>query len=154
MDFSLERARALKPDVDDEEYLLEIAFLYDRIVQSGSKVPVIDLAYELVLPLEFVGDCVSNAMEIGFLSAPKRGSFGGLITPKALKRINPDRIRRKQLRTLACPKCGTKGLKKILYGMPGDDFKFGKYIVGGCIPNEADIGCPKCDWSGIWDEMK
>ncbi len=154
MDFSLERARALKPDVDDEEYLLEIAFLYDRIVQSGSKVPVIDLAYELVLPLEFVGDCVCNAMEIGFLSAPKRGSFGGLITPKALKRINPDRIRRKQLRALSCPKCGTKGLKKILYGMPGDDFPFDKFIVGGCIMSEADIGCSSCDWSGIWDEMK
>ena len=67
MDFSLERARALEPDVEDEEYLLEIAFLYDRIVQSGSKVPVIDLAYELVLPLEFIGDCVCNALEIGFL---------------------------------------------------------------------------------------
>ncbi len=61
--------------------------------------------------------------------------------------------RRKQLRTLSCPKCGTKGLKKILYGMPSDDFKFEKFIVGGCMPSEADIGCSKCDWSGIWDEM-
>jgi ribosomal protein L37AE/L43A len=154
VDFSLERARALKPDREDEEYLLEIAFLYDRIVQSGSKVPVIDLAYELVLPLEFIGECVCNAMEIDFLSGPKRGSFGGRLTPRALKIINPDRLRRKQLRALSCPKCGTKGLKRILYGMPGDDFEFGKYIAGGCIMSEADIGCSECDWSGIWDEMK
>lgn len=153
MDFSLERARALNPDVEDEEYLLEIAWLYDRIVQSGSKVPVIDLAYELVLPVDFVGACVSTAMEIGFLSAPKRGTFGGSITAKALRRLNPDRIKRKQLRTLVCPQCGTKGLKKILYGMPGDDFPFDRFIVGGCIMSDADIGCPKCDWSGIWDEM-
>ena len=153
MDFSLERARALNPDSEDSEYLLEIAWLYDRIVKSGSQVPVIDLAYELVLPQEFVGACVRNAMEVGFLSAPKRGTFGGAITAKALRLVNPERVKRKQLRTLTCPQCGARGLKKILYGMPGDDFEFDKFIVGGCIMSEVDIGCAKCDWSGIWDEM-
>jgi hypothetical protein len=39
------------------------------------------------MPEEFVGECVSNAMEIGFLTAPKRGTFGGVITPKALRRL-------------------------------------------------------------------
>jgi hypothetical protein len=45
------------------------------------------------------------------------------------------------------------GLKKILYGMPGDDFPFEKYIVGGCIMSEADVGCTHCDWSGMWDQF-
>ena len=87
MDFSLERARTLQPDVDSEAWLLEIAWLYNRVVETGSQIPVIDLAYELVLPEEFVGECVSYAMELGFLTAPKRGTFGGVITPKALRKL-------------------------------------------------------------------
>jgi hypothetical protein len=87
MDFALERARSMTPDSDDWDYLLEISWLYDRIVKSGSQIPVIDLAYELVLSEEFVGECVSTAMDIGFLTAPKRGTFGGKITPKALRKL-------------------------------------------------------------------
>ena len=34
-----------------------------------------------------------------------------------------------------------------------NDFPFEKYIVGGCIMSEADIGCTKCDWVGIWSEL-
>jgi hypothetical protein len=33
------------------------------------------------------GECVSYAMELGFLTAPKRGIFGGVITPKALRKL-------------------------------------------------------------------
>jgi predicted DNA-binding transcriptional regulator len=87
MDFSLERARTLQPDADSEAWLLEIAWLYNRVVETGSQIPVIDLAYELVLSEEFVGECVSCAMELGFLTAPKRGTFGGVITPKALRKL-------------------------------------------------------------------
>ena len=87
MDFALERARTLTPDSDSEEYLLEIAWLYNRVVLTGSQIPVIDLAYELVLPEEFIGKCVTTAMEIGFLTTPKRGTFGGKITPKALRKL-------------------------------------------------------------------
>jgi hypothetical protein len=87
MDFSLERARTLQPDIDSEPWLLEIAWLYNRVVETGSQIPVIDLAYELVLPEEFVGECVSYAMDLGFLTAPKRGTFGGVITPKALRKL-------------------------------------------------------------------
>jgi hypothetical protein len=87
MDFALERARSMTPNSDDWDYLLEISWLYDRIVKSGSEIPVIDLAYELVLAEEFVGECVSTAMDIGFLTAPKRGTFGGKITPKALRKL-------------------------------------------------------------------
>jgi hypothetical protein len=87
MDFSLERIRTLEPDSDDEQYLLEISWLYNRIVLTGSQIPVIDLAYELVLSEEFVGECVTYSMELGFLSNPKRGTFGGFITPKALRKL-------------------------------------------------------------------
>ena len=89
MDFALERARSMTHDADDWDFLLEISWLYDRIVKSGSQIPVIDLAYELVLDEEFVGECVSTAMENGLLTNPKRGSFGGTITPKALKMLKP-----------------------------------------------------------------
>ncbi len=61
---------------------------------------------------------------------------------------------RKQLRRIACPQCGEVGLQKIIYGMPSDDFDFNKYIVGGCIMSEADIGCPKCEWVGIREQLE
>ena len=69
MDFALERARTLTPDSDSEEYLLEIAWLYNRVVLTGSQIPVIDLAYELVLPEEFIGECVSTAMDSKIIHA-------------------------------------------------------------------------------------
>jgi len=61
---------------------------------------------------------------------------------------------RKPLRRIACPQCGEVGLQKIIYGMPSDDFNFDKFIVGGCIVSEANIGCPKCEWSGIRNELE
>ena len=87
MEFALERARNLAPDSDSDEYLLEIAWLYNRVVLTGSQIPVIDLAYELVLPEEFIGECVRTAMAIGFLTTPKRGTFGGKITQEALREL-------------------------------------------------------------------
>ena len=87
MDFALERARSMTPDSDDRDYLLEISWLYDHIVKSESQIPVIDLAYELVLAENFVGECVTTAMDEGLLTNPKRGSFGGKITPKALRKL-------------------------------------------------------------------
>ena len=70
-----------------QQYLLEISWLYNRIVLSGSQIPVIDLAYELVLPEEFIGECVSTAMELGLLTNPRRGTFGGTISQKALRKL-------------------------------------------------------------------
>ena len=87
IDFALERIRTLVPSWESEEYLLEIAWLYNRVVLSGSPIPVIDLAYELVQPQDFIGECVSTAMESGFITTPKRGSNGGLISQKALRRL-------------------------------------------------------------------
>lgn len=60
-----------------------------------------------------------------------------------------------RLSTTSCPSCGEKGgLKKIMYGMPGEDFEFERYIVGGCIVTDEDpeIGCVKCDWRGVRGE--
>jgi len=87
MDFSLERIRTLEPDSDDEQYLLEISWLYNRIVLTGSQIPVIDLSYELVLSEEFVAECIRNSMNLGFLTIPKRGTFGGTISQKALRKL-------------------------------------------------------------------
>ena len=86
-DFALERIRSMVADVEDDAYLLEIAWLYNRIVLSGSTEPVIDLSYELVMPKEFVGLCVSTAMELGFIKLPTKGSNGGVISKKALRKL-------------------------------------------------------------------
>jgi hypothetical protein len=42
-------------------------------------------------------------------------------------------------------------LREIVYGMPGPDFEFEKYIVGGCCVTDEDpeIGCLKCEWAGF-----
>ena len=45
------------------------------------------------------------------------------------------------------------GLQRIVYGMPGDDFDFDKYIVGGCVMADYDIGCKKCGWTGTREEL-
>ena len=44
MDLALERARTLTPDSDSEQYLLEIAWLYNRVVLTGSQIPVIEFS--------------------------------------------------------------------------------------------------------------
>ena len=59
--------------------------------------------------------------------------------------------RRPALPTLTCPKCHQKAvLQRILYGMPGSDFDFEKYAVGGCLveENQPDVRCRDCGWSG------
>jgi hypothetical protein len=44
-------------------------------------------------------------------------------------------------------------LKKIVYGMPGDDFDFKNNFVGGCMPSAEDIGCKNCEWVGFRSEL-
>jgi len=77
----------MTPDSDDRDYFLAISWLYDRIVKSGSQIPVIDLAYELVLAEEFVGECVTTVRDEGLLTNPEHESVGGMITPKVLKML-------------------------------------------------------------------
>ena len=57
---------------------------------------------------------------------------------------------------LSCPGCGTLGsVREIVYGMPGPDFEFDKYIVGGCCvtDDDPDIGCRECGWRGTARDM-
>ena len=54
---------------------------------------------------------------------------------------------RQKLSDMACNKCGAIGkFKRIIYGLPSDDFDFEKYAVGGCIieENAPDIQCKVC----------
>ena len=61
--------------------------------------------------------------------------------------------RRKRLNSFKCPQCGEKMLKKIVYGMPGEDFDFKNNFVGGCMPGPEDIGCKNCEWTGFRSEL-
>ena len=72
-------------DRDQPEFLAEVAYLYDQIVQTGTHEPIIEMGMKLMIPFEEVGTAVSNAMEWKYLTAPKRGTFGGEITNKARK---------------------------------------------------------------------
>ena len=62
------------------------------------------------------------------------------------------KARRRQLRTLYCPSCGTRGsLREILYGLPAEEPDGNKYVVGGCtgFGSLFDIACIDCPWEGI-----
>ena len=109
-----------------------------------------------MIPFEQVGEIVAQAMEEGFISAPERDTWGGTITKKSLKilgQIEPQK-RKKRIDSFKCPACGEKTLKKIVYGMPGDDFDFRRNFVGGCIPSPEDIGCKNCEWVGFRSQFE
>ena len=84
--FSVTRLRLIwELNWDTPEFLAEIAYLYDQIVQTGTHEPIIDMGMKLMIPFEEVGAAVSNAMDWKYISAPKRGTWGGRITNRALK---------------------------------------------------------------------
>ena len=155
IEFSISRLRILWGKGVTPEFLAEIAFLYDHLVKSGSREPVIDLGMKVIVPFDEVGEIVRYAMSNGYISAPKRGTFGGAITRKSLKILKQDQPqqRRKRLDSFACPQCGEKALKKIVYGMPGEDFDFKNKFVGGCMPGPEDIGCKNCEWTGFRNDL-
>jgi hypothetical protein len=156
IDFTVARIKSMWGGAATPEFLAEIAFLYDHIVKTGTREPVIDVGMKLMLPFAEVGEMVAHAMEEGFIAAPKKGTWGGTITQKALKilgQAQPQK-RRKRIDSLVCPSCGEKTLKKIVYGMPGEDFDFKKHFVGGCIPAREDIGCKNCEWVGMRDSLE
>lgn len=51
-----------------------------------------------------------------------------------------------------CPKCGADRARKILWGLPSDEFlkseKSKDYYLGGCIVSDNDPiwHCEACDW--------
>lgn len=155
IEFSISRLRIMWGKGMTPEFLAEVAFLYDHIVKSGSHEPVIDLGMKLIIPFDQVGAVVSHAMHHGYISAPKRGTYGGTITRKSLKVLThtePQR-RKKRLDSFRCPRCGQKMLKKIVYGMPGEDFDFENSFIGGCVPGVEDVGCKNCEWTGLRSEL-
>jgi hypothetical protein len=86
IEFSISRLRQIwDMDRDQPEFLAEVAYLYDQIVQTGTHEPIIEMGMKLMIPFEEVGTAVSSAMEWKYLTPPKRGSNGGTITNKARK---------------------------------------------------------------------
>jgi hypothetical protein len=86
IEFSVSRIIQLwDNDWDDPKFLAEIAYLYDQMVQTGTHEPVIEVGMKLMIPFIEVGNAVSYAMEKGYISAPKKGMFGGVITNKSRK---------------------------------------------------------------------
>ena len=65
-------------------------------------------------------------------------------------------VSKRGLARFQCPGCGALGvIREIAYGMPGEDFDFDRYIVGGCCvtDNDPEIGCVKCGWEGSVPEI-
>ena len=86
IEFSVIRLRQIwATEYQSPEFLAEVAYLYDQIVRTGTHEPVIEMGMKLMISFEFVGEAVSLAMEERYLTAPKRGTWGGEITNKALK---------------------------------------------------------------------
>ena len=86
IEFSVIRLRQIwATEWQSPEFLAEVAYLYDQIVKTGTHEPVIEMGMKLMIPFDFVGEAVSLAMEERYLTAPKRGTWGGEITNKALK---------------------------------------------------------------------
>jgi hypothetical protein len=86
IEFSVSRIQQLwNGNWDDPKFLAEIAYLYDQMVQTGTHEPVIEVGMKLMIPFMEVGEAVAYSMEKGYISAPKRGMFGGVITNKSRK---------------------------------------------------------------------
>ena len=94
IEFSASRIQMLWGQLDNPEFLAEIAYLYDQMVQAGSHEPVIDLGMKVKIPFDQIGEAVVCAMESGFISAPKRGTFGGAITNKTRKVLHQPIVRK------------------------------------------------------------
>lgn len=102
IEFSVIRLRALwLGNWDAPEFLAEVAYLYDQIVLTGTHEPIIDMGMKLMIPFAEVGSAVENAMEWKYITAPKRGSWGGAMTNKARKVLGQPPIK-------AAPKASDK----------------------------------------------
>lgn len=74
IEFSVSRLRQIwDMDRDEPEFLAEVAYLYDQIVQTGTHEPIIGMGMKLMIPFEEVGAAVTNTMAWGYLKEPKRG---------------------------------------------------------------------------------
>ena len=51
---------------------------------------------------------------------------------------------------ITCEYCGQSDtVKKVLYGMPGEDVDFDRYIIGGFVPDNVLARCIACGWEKL-----
>ena len=58
---------------------------------------------------------------------------------------------KRKMRNKICPTCkGTKGIRKIIWGMPAGEPDESKYYIGGCVSEDfsANYKCIDCGWEG------
>ena len=63
IDFTVERCKMLFAQFENLDYLAEIALLYNRLVETDSQQPVVDMAELLECNLHNIGFSVQMAME-------------------------------------------------------------------------------------------
>jgi hypothetical protein len=63
---------------------------------------------------------------------------------------------REAFRKLTCPECLKVGvIRRILWGMPGEDFDHRRFASGGCVMNgdDPDVRCMECMWEGFRNQL-
>jgi hypothetical protein len=63
---------------------------------------------------------------------------------------------REAFRKQTCPECHKVGvIRRILWGMPGEDFDHRRFASGGCVMNGDDPGvqCSVCMWEGFRNQL-
>jgi hypothetical protein len=64
--------------------------------------------------------------------------------------------KRQAFRNLACPQCHKAGvIRRLLWGMPGEDFDHRRFASGGCVMNgdDPDVQCSECLWEGFRNQL-
>jgi hypothetical protein len=63
---------------------------------------------------------------------------------------------REAFRKLTCPQCHKVGvIRRLLWGMPGEDFDHRRYASGGCVMegDDPDVRCGNCMWEGFRNQL-
>ncbi len=63
---------------------------------------------------------------------------------------------RQAFRELICPECRKDGvIRRILWGMPDENFDFRRFASGGCVMNgdDPDVQCKECLWEGFRNQL-
>ena len=89
MDFTLERIKMLADHaLNDNDLLIEIAYLYNREIKTDSEQPIKKLASILDWEISTVANCVSNAIEEQFLVRNREDKGTWKISVKALRALH------------------------------------------------------------------
>jgi hypothetical protein len=63
---------------------------------------------------------------------------------------------RETFRKLICPECQKVGvIRRILWGMPGEDFDHRRFASGGCVMtgDDPEVQCSVCMWKGYRNQL-